>query len=205
MIKINLLPKEIEIMAAARMKMFIITGLIVCIIVGVVSAYFLKLATLAVLDNKIEEVEKELKKLEPIIKKVDAIQNKKKNLNNKMNVINDLAESRLLYPQFMEELAAMLPQKVWLVSLQTKTGNNTLNLTMSVMSRDNYGVADFINVLETNKKFSEPKFTGIVATEHGGESVRSFSIICDYYPTGERPAPEPVKSSNKKRTKKKKR
>lgn len=184
MIKINLLPKEIEQKAAARQKIMMVAGIIGFFILVFIGGYFSRVAKLASLKKKITGIEGELKKLEPIVRKVNTIKVKKETLNNKMKVIKELMKARLLYPVFMEDFAAILPAKVWITALKTKTGDNTLALDFRVLARDNYAVADLLNDLEVSKKFQEVKFTGITTASHGGEEIRSFNILCNYSPSG---------------------
>lgn len=185
MIKINLLPKEIEQKAAARQKIMLIAGIGGIFLLIFIGGYFLRVTKLTSLKGRIAEIEKELKKLEPIVQKVNNIKANKDALNSKIKVIKNLMKSRLLYPIFMEDFAAILPPKVWITGLNTKSGDNILDLNFKVLARDNYAVADFINDLEVSRKFQEIKFAGITTTSQVGEEIRSFSISCSYSPAGE--------------------
>ncbi len=203
MIKVNLLPKEYEKKAAERLKVLAI-GLVIGAVVAIIAgSYFLRIAKLTSLEREITEVESELKKLEPVVKKVEQLQKQKAALGNKINVISDLMKSRLLYPVFMEELAEVLTSGVWIESLNTKAAGNSLNFSMSVKARDNYVVADLINSLESAKKFDEVKFSGIATVEAEGLPLRSFSISCGYFPSGE--APKQGSAKKKKGSKRKRR
>lgn len=205
MIRINLLPKEFEKKAAAKKRGLMIGSMVGFIIVFFIGVYILRVVKVGSLKSRIEEVERELAKLKPVVQKVGEIQSKKEELNKKIGVIKNLMKSRLLYPIFMEDFAAIIPKKVWMTSLNTQTKENSLSLNFNVIARDNYAVADFINVLEISKKFDEIKFSGINTMSFEGEEVRTFNISCAYYPTGEPPRKEVKKPVKKKRRKRKRR
>jgi Tfp pilus assembly protein PilN len=199
MIRINLLPKEIEQKAAARKKVMLIGVAVAACVLLVIGAYFMRIAKLNSLNSEIKKVENELKKLQPIVKKVKELESKTASLNNKLNVIKELIKTRLIYPVFMEEFAALLPNKVWITSLNTKTSGTTLELKIKVKADDNYAVADFLNVLESSEKFFDVKFTGIITEVSGEEEIRNFDINCVYSMTAERPAAKPAAQPRKRK------
>ncbi|MGM0441381.1 MAG: PilN domain-containing protein [Elusimicrobiota bacterium] len=181
MIKINLLPKEIEEKAAARKKSFIIAGIVVMVIAVFGGLYFVRVSKLSSVNGKIDKVEKELNQLESVVKKVNSIKKSKAQLDKKINVIKDLMESRLLYPLFMEDMAAIVPSGVWLKNLDTSTEDLSLQLSMGVNAIDNYATAKFINALEQSEKFSDIQFSGINTENNDeGKEVRQFDLTCRY-------------------------
>jgi Tfp pilus assembly protein PilN len=205
MIRINLLPKEISKKAAMRKKVLMVAGIIVLFIALLAGNYLMKVAKLTGLNGDIDKIEAELKKLAPVVQKVNTIKAQKEALNNKINVINTLLESRLLYPKFMERFSSELPISVWLVTLNTTVIPGGLKLDFGVLARDNYAVADTINILENSKYYHNIEFTGLATTTGGPDktSVRSFNLKCNYYSSGE--APKEAPASAKKTSKKKKR
>ncbi len=205
MIKINLLPKEIEKRAAAQQKVILIGGAVGFVLLILIGGYFSRVAKLTTLKGRIARVEKELKKLKPVVQKVNEIQKKKEALNNKIEVIKNLMSSRLLYPVFMEKFAAILPTRVWITALNTKTVDNALELKLSVLAGDNYAVADFINILELSEKYHNIEFTGISTVSADDAEVRSFTINCSYYPTGKVPEKVEKKQTPKRKKRKKRR
>jgi len=207
MIRINLLPLHIRKKAAERQKV-VLVGLLIAVLVSLlIGAYFMKVAKLASLNGDVEKIEKELKKLEPVVKKVADITAKKESLDNKINVIKDLMKTRLLYPVFMDDFASILPMGVWTTSIKTKASGNSMHLSLAMEARDNYGVADLINALESSKKFHNVGFKGITAgSASSGEATRKFSIESDYYPSGEAPKQKaPVKKKKAKKKPKRRR
>ncbi|MEA3506926.1 MAG: PilN domain-containing protein [Elusimicrobiota bacterium] len=183
MIKINLLPKEIEQKAAARKRGMLIAGIVVLIVAIFIGIYLLRVATLTSINGEIKEVQSELDKLESTVKKVNDIERRKNQLNRKINVIKNLMKSRLLYPIFYEEMARVMTDNVWLTSLNTTTGEGKLTLSMGVNAADNYAVADFLNALEVSDNFNNIKFSGITTIGSEEDKVRVFNINCTYIET----------------------
>lgn len=181
MIRINLIPKEIEQKAAARRKTFKIVGIAVTVISIFLGLYLMRVSKLSSLRGEIEEVEQELSEIESVVKKVKSIKKRKAELDKKINVIKGLMESRLLYPVFMEDIAEILPSGVWLTNLNTHTEDLSLKLNMEVKAINNYTSADFINALEKSDKFTEIQFPGInTAVSEDGTEIRTFNLTCRY-------------------------
>ncbi len=183
MIRINLLPREIEQKAAARKRGILIAGIVILVVAIFIGIYLLKVAKLTSINGDIKEVQSELSNLKATVKKVNDIQQRKDRLNRKITVIKNLMKSRLLYPIFFEEMAKVMPANVWLTSLNTTTGEGKLTLSMGVNATDNYAVADFINALKVSDNFSDIKFSGISTTSSGGEDgekVKVLNINCTY-------------------------
>ncbi len=181
MIKINLIPKEIEEKAVARRKTIMVTGIGVVVVLIFAGLYIMRVATLNAKNARIDTVEKELNELKPVVRKVNDIKESKAQLDRKIEVIKNLMESRLLYPVFMEEIARIIPTGVWLTNLNTNTEDLSLRLNIGVRAVNNYAVADFINELETSEKFSNIQFPGInTEIDYYGDEVRRFNITCLY-------------------------
>ncbi|MBN2406702.1 MAG: hypothetical protein JXJ19_03295 [Elusimicrobia bacterium] len=215
MIKINLLPKEITAKNQARKRNMLIIAGIACVILIFAGIFVMKIAKAARIKAQIAGVEKELKKLEPIVKRVDEIEAKKAQVDQKIGVIKNLMQSRLYYPIFMEDLAGIMTPKVWLADLKTRVEDTGVMVSVNAYARDNYGVAEFVNSLEQDKKFVEvrifgdtfdsKKLTGVETVTLEGEEVRKFGLGCIYYPSGEIPKIEKKPQAKKKSTGKKRR
>ncbi len=180
MIKINLIPKEVEAKAAKKKKGVLIAGAAIVFIAVVFGLYMARAAELRSLKNRTAQVDRELRTLRPVVDKVRQIENQKNGLNRKITVIKDLMQVRLVAPVFMEDMAVVLPEGVWLNSISTSSGEESLSLTLGIMARDNYAAADLLNALELSENFSEVQFTGLSSTTYGDEEVRTFSLRCRY-------------------------
>ena len=182
MIKINLLPKEVEKKVALREKKFLLSGIILLVVAGFLGIYFLKVYQYARLRKQLRRVEKELSLLETVVKQVDEIEKSKEVLSKKLDVIRSLMGNRLIYPQLLEDLARILPSRVWLTSLTTKSESDFLTIIIEASAVDNYAIADFITRLSEGNNFSKVELTKIASEKRkeGEETIRNFGVICEY-------------------------
>jgi len=159
----------------------LITAAVVLVIAAFLGVYAMRVAKLNSIKGRLEEVNRELGKLKPVVQRVNEIKNKKAVLDRKLGIIRDLMKARLLYPKLMEKFSSIMPPKAWITGLLTKTeDDNSVTLSINVLAKDNYGVADFINALEVAEEFSEIEFNGIRTVTEEGQEIRSFSIKCKY-------------------------
>ena len=181
MIKINLLPKEIEKKVALREKKFLLYTIVLLVAGGFLGLYFLKVGQYTRARKQLRRVEKELVLLETIVKKVNEIEKSKEALDKKLDVIGSLVENRLIYPQLLEDLARIVPSRVWLNSLKTKTESDYLTITIGASAIDNYAIADFITKLSEAKNFSKVEL-GRITSRKGKEEevIRNFGVTCEY-------------------------
>jgi len=181
MIKINLLPKEVEKKVAVREKKFLLSIIVLLVVGGFLGLYSLKIGQYTRLKKKAKRVEKELSLLETIVKKVDEIEKSKEALAKKLDVIQGLTGNRLVYPQLFEDLARIVPSRVWLTSLLTKSESDFLTITIEASAIDNYAIADFITKLSKVKNFSKVELSNIT-TRKGKEEVvvKNFGVTCEY-------------------------
>ena len=181
MIKINLLPKEIEKKVALREKRFLFSMVVLLAVAGFLGLYLLKVGQYARLRKQLGRVEKELALLETVIKQVDEIEKSREALAKKLDVIQSLMGNRLVYPRLLEDLARIVPSRVWLNSLKTKTESDYLTITIGASAIDNYAIADFITKLSEAKNFSKVEL-GRITSRKGKEEevIRNFGVTCEY-------------------------
>ena len=185
MIKINLLPPEIEKKAVAQRRAILVTSAVVAVLAIFVGIYFLRLAKITSLKAELKKVTAEHKKYEKDLKKINRIESQKAALQNKLNVINELMGSRLDYPKLMEFLTRkdVLPGKVWLKSFSAMGSGNVIKLTLDMEAMDNYAVADFLTDMEKSPHIDKVKISGFAASSSGEKKkTRVFGISCDYKP-----------------------
>jgi type IV pilus assembly protein PilN len=182
MIKINLLPKEIEKKVTLREKKFLLSIIVLLLGGGFLGLYFLKVAQYTRLTKRVRGEEKELSLLETIAKKVDEIEKSREALAKKLEVIESLMGNRLIYPQLLEDLARIVPSRVWLNSLVTKSESDFLTITIDACAINNYDIADFITKLNETKNFSKVELSRITSEKRkeGEEVIKRFGVTCVY-------------------------
>jgi len=190
MIKINLLPPEIEKKAAARKKIFLaaIAGAVVVFIFA--GSFLMRIAKVASLKNDLKKVTAELKTYEEQKKFFDDIKKQKESLQTRLDNIKKLMASQLNYPKMMEvmTLPDVLPANVWLKTFNTRdAGEAGINFTFAVEAADNYAVANLLTNLYKSSYFSKEDIviSGFAAGAGAdGKKTRTLSVKCIYKPAG---------------------
>lgn len=181
MTKINLIPKEAIVKEDHPELAFLAVGAVAVIVIILGYGYTSKLAKRAALKKEITTVEKELAQLQTVIDQIASIKLQRDTVNAKKTALEGLIKTRLLYPMLMEDLAKTLPNGMWLMNLNTKTGDATTSLGFGAVAYDNYIIADLLQSLEDSKLFQKPEISGIASTTgEKGIQQKQFSITVDY-------------------------
>jgi len=184
MIKVNLLPPELEPAPSELNPAIIVTPLVLVVSIALFVMYRQQASLLEEQRNEIRKAQNDIKQLEPIIAKVEELEKQKTELNKKKGVIQTLENERLTYPQFMEDLVRLLPSNIWLTNLATISQPNgtDLDVTLGVTALDNYAIADLISNLENSQIFSNIDL-GAIATTPGaqaGAQSMAFQVKTTY-------------------------
>ncbi len=181
MTKINLLPKEAIAKEEHPELAFLAVGAVAVIVVVLGYGYTSKIAKRAALKKEITTVEKELAQLQTVIDQIARIKSQRDAVNAKKTALEGLIKTRLLYPMLMEDLVKTLPNGMWLMNLNTKSGDPTTGLSFGAVAYDNYIIADLLQSLEDSKLFQKPEISGIVSSVGDkGVQTKQFSITVDY-------------------------
>lgn len=185
MIKINLLPKEIEKKTTkeAQNVWMVLLVILVVLLIGIL--YGWRIIQSQQLRSKRSKIQQELDRLQATVSQVEALERQRVMLNKKLDVIGTLIKGRLVYPQFMENLSNKLPKSVWIESLNTvNKGKGSIAINISGVSFTNFGIADFIDMFEKDEKFAEHigeiKLGSIHSTKVEETDAFSFSLSGDY-------------------------
>ena len=128
MIKINLLPVR-----AAKKREFGKQQLVLFALILVLAAilnyfWYSRVANeLAGLDRQIATTRAEIAQLEKTIGEVKSIKEDKKALEDKLKILDTLKKGRTGPVKVMDELATIIPQKVWLNDYSEQNGGVTMN------------------------------------------------------------------------------
>jgi len=181
MIRINLIPaaaraeeakKDIIIIAAAAgtLAVFILVGFFV-------SRVMLEKK----LEKKLAIAQENLAKFTSIAAQVDELSMTKTKLKRRKDLIVGLIKNRLLYSPFMNDFIALLPEKLWLNSLNTTAiGDDGLAIDLSAKSFTSFAIADWITRLEEAPAFSNVTLGRITTTTSGDHAVFSFTLKMSY-------------------------
>ncbi|MBI5573261.1 MAG: PilN domain-containing protein [Elusimicrobia bacterium] len=181
MTKINLIPKEQIIKEEHPEITFLAVGAVAIIVVILGYGYTSKMTKRAALKKEIATVEKKLAQLQTVIDQIARIKSQRDIVNAKKTALEGLIKTRLLYPMLMEDIVKTLPSGMWLMNLNTKTGDAITGLTFGAVAYDNYIIADLLQALEDSKLFQKPEISGITSSVgEKGVQTKQFSITVDY-------------------------
>jgi len=191
MLRINLLPYEIEKKAELRKKI-LLASVAGAVVVFIFAGWFLmRVAKIASLKKESAKAAAELKKYDAELKKIENIKNQKKSLETRLNTIDELMASQLNYPKMMEvmTLPEILPANVWLKTFTARdTGSEEINFKFAAEAADNYAVADFLTNLENSLQFDKIIIRGFAAGAGSpGEKTRTLAVSCVYKPQRGKP------------------
>ncbi|PLY02887.1 MAG: fimbrial protein [Desulfuromonas sp.] len=171
MIRINLLPVR-----AAQKKEKLISQIV--ILVG--SIVLVGLACSAVqgllggkisdAEQKISTTKNEIRRLDKKIGEVDKIKQLTADLDSKKKVLEDLDAGRTGPVKWLDELSSVIPDKVWINSLQVANGKVSLNGTGTTEEV----IAVFMRDLEAS-----PYYVGVdLGAVKRGKQGNSFDLTC---------------------------
>src|SRR5260221_7968076 len=127
MIKITLLPVR-----AAKKREFgrqqLVLFALVLVLAGVGNWIFYNrvASELAQLDAQIATTRSEIAQLEKTIGEVKSIKEDKKALEDKLKILDTLKKGRTGPVKVLDELATVIPQKVWIIDFNEQGGNVTM-------------------------------------------------------------------------------
>ncbi|MBL93088.1 MAG: hypothetical protein CMH56_14905 [Myxococcales bacterium] len=129
------------------------------------------------LDMLIEEIElkKEEKiRYEKIIEEVETLKREEKTLRDQLGVIEKLERGRRGPVFVLDELATIIPKRVWLDSVTE--ARNVLEL--SGFGIENADISEFMKALDKSRFFSKITLAYTKASDQEGISIYSFQITC---------------------------
>ncbi len=155
MIKINLIPAEYieKINRKIIIAKVVLAAIAVIACVAFVSVYHVTKAKN--LETLLVKREKELKSLQKDLKKINTIEAQISEMERYLNAIDQITKTRFVYTHFMQDLLVDLPETIWFTKIKTTLKGNVLDLNFSLQSRSAYDLAYWVNLLESDKKYSE--------------------------------------------------
>jgi type IV pilus assembly protein PilN len=151
MIKINLLPVR-----AAKKREFgkqqLVLFALILVLAGILNYFWYNRVDneLATLDRQIATTRTEIAQLEKTIGEVKSIKEDKKALEDKLKILDTLKKGRTGPVKVMDELATIIPQKVWIVDY-TEQGNA---VTMNGSASSYEDLSSFSKKLKESRHFS---------------------------------------------------
>lgn len=171
MIQINFSPKKYidSVRINLILAKVILLAFIIVLIVGVVSS--LRYVRYQNLIQEYTNLEKEKQLLNKQLEVAKDIENKIKHIETYISSINKITTNRYLYVAFMQDLVNNLPSTVWFSGINTRSTENTIDVTINVNSNTLEDLLWWFSYIDHNKKrYSDAKIT-------------SINYTADYYTT----------------------
>lgn len=181
MITINLLP----VRAAARKENVrkqlstAVLSLVVCLLLT--GYFYYRIVSQTELANaEISKTQKELDRLKSVIAKVNKFKKDSKVLGQKLKVIEDLNRGRQSTVYFMDELSNVMPERLWLSSLQENKW--ALNLRGQALAQST--IAAFMTNMENSEMFESVKWKSTQSKKEKdkGLTLHSFEMDVRFVP-----------------------
>src|SRR3954464_13696014 len=174
MIRINLLPvRAAKKREFGRQQLLLFVLLLALAAIGNYFWYGGVSSELAKLDRDITSSRAEIAQLEKTIGEVKSIKDDKKALEDKLKVLDTLKKGRTGPVKVMDELATLIPQKVWLIDYAEKDGG----VTMSGMAASYEDLSTFSKKLKASTHFTNITIKG--AKQVSAEGTVSWTILCN--------------------------
>jgi Tfp pilus assembly protein PilN len=180
MIRINLLPAEIEVLET-KTHPVVAASVVLVLLVMVLSPISWSLnKRKSDLQNEAASLQSDIDRYKPVAEKVDALEKTKAERQQRKTIIEQLQNERLRYPQFMEDFLKLLPGNVWLTNLVTSQQGDAMNVSMDVVALDNYAIADLISNLETSQIFTAVDLGTITLSQSATGQTLTFHVNTMY-------------------------
>ncbi len=173
MIRINLLPVRAERKKQTLRKQLII-GIAVILLAVVVCVYLEIMMTgkISRISRDISRTKKEIARLQPVVNKINKFKKQQEEIRKKIEVINNLAATRLDPVYVLHDINRYKPEKLWLTSLNRKAGS----LSIKGIAIDNETIVNFLDNLKQSKFLHNSELAYLRATKIKDLELKEFLI-----------------------------
>jgi type IV pilus assembly protein PilN len=176
MIRINLLPVRATKKREFGRQQLVLLALALLIAVGANLFWWRNVQSQELaLDEQIERTRKEIATLEKTIGEVKSITQEKKALEGKLKILDDLKKNRAGPVKMMDELATIIPARVWLLGFAESGGQ--VKLTGAAVAYED--VSLFLKKLKGSKHFRDVVL-GRVTQRANGVVEWDMTCVVDY-------------------------
>ena len=173
MIRINLLPIRAEKKKESLRQQALLSAVIVLLLAGGVTAVHWMLGTdIERQRESIVQRRAEISRLQAVIGEVKEFKKKKRDLEEKIEVIRRLEDRQRGPVRVLDELARIIPEKMWIERLKDAGGA----LSLEGVAIDNQTIAQFMTSMQESPWFGPVRLEVTRQVTRSGINLKSFSI-----------------------------
>jgi len=173
MVRINLLPVRVSKKKEAGRQQLVFFVLVV--VLGLVGNYTWNAARardLSTREKRLAGTRNEIAQLDRIIGEVRDIKDQQAALREKLGVLGQLKAGRAGPVKMLDELATLIPKRLWLSRLEERAG--AVNFTGSATSIDD--VSEFMIALKGSRHFRQVELGKTVSRDEKGLRLVDFTL-----------------------------
>ena len=177
MIRINLLPiRQTQKRQTVQQQLLVGAAVLIVSLIGCIAWYAKVSSDAKGLRQDIQKKTQELAQLDKIIGEINDLEAKKKELVEKQNIIERLRKGKTGPVRALDDLASMIPDRVWVTDLEEKSGS----VTIAGRAINHENVSAFMKALQKSKYFTGVSlgFSKASTTKTKGVTLYEFQITC---------------------------
>lgn len=194
MIRINLLPVRVsKKKVAGRQQLYLLALAVVLVVAGNYVWSSSRADALGSREQKLRRTRDEIAQLELIIGEVKDIKAQQKELKDKLAVLDKLRAGRQGPVKMLDDLATIIPKRLWLKKMEEKGGAVTFEGTASTID----DVSAFMTALRRSAYFRDVELRKTTGKDERRFKVVDFVVTAtaDYTPAAPAPgAPAPPRA-----------
>lgn len=174
MAHINLLPWREAQRKQKKQEFFVVVGLAAILMLAVVGGVHVYMASL--IDNQVSRnntLKQEIALVDKKIAEIQALEKQKEQLIARMRVVEELQSNRPAVVHLFDELARIVPEGLFIESLQQKGSR----ITIKGYAQSNARVSAFMRALEESQWFKNPSLD--VINKKSTQNDREFTLYVD--------------------------
>jgi type IV pilus assembly protein PilN len=174
MIRINLLPVRISRKReAGKQQLMLLAAAIALVLICNFWWSHSRSSTLEASQAKLARTKAEIAQLEKIIGEVKDIREQQNALKEKLAVLDKLKAGRQGPVRMMDELATIIPKRVWLRKMDEKGGSVTIEGSAATID----DVSAFLTALKKARYFANPELKKTAAKTEGRFKMVEFTVV----------------------------
>jgi type IV pilus assembly protein PilN len=173
MIRINLLTVRVSRKRqAGRQQLALLALLLVAVVIGNIAWSQARRSDLTAREQRIRQTRDSIAKLEKIIGEVKTIKAQQAAVKDKLAVLDRLKAGKQGPVRVLDELATVIPAKLWLRKFEEKAGAVTFEGTAATIDE----VSAFLTALKRSQYFATPELKKTTARNEKGLKLVEFSV-----------------------------